>query len=153
MADIPAALLPTLPLGGDEIVRARQAAGWVYPTVAQIGAFATAALAAQVTTLSATVVSQAQQIAALQGKPDPCVALSGALPVATLQIGSVDVPVPVAGLLATDRVAVEALADLPAGLALGAVRPTAAGVLTVQVIATAAVSLKSAIPLAVTALR
>ena len=110
---------------------------------------------AQIAAANALIVALTQRVAALEGKPDPCVALSGSLPIATLQIGTLDVSVPVPGLLSTDRIAVEVLADLPAGLVLGAARPspTAAGVLLVQTIASVLLTGKPALPLAITALR
>ena len=96
-----------------------------------------------------------QRVAVLEGKPDPCVALSGSLPIATIQLGTADVAVPVPGLLSSDRIAYDLLAEVPAGLVLGAVRPSPAanGTLLVEATATVSLSGRTAIPIAVTALR
>ena len=112
-------------------------------------------LSAALASTTAAVVALTQRVALLEGKPGPCVALSGLLVPATLQVGTTDVQVAVPGLLPTDRIAVEVIADLPAGLTLGAMRPspTAPGILLVQAIATLAMVGKTSIPLAVTALR
>ncbi len=156
---LPAVVSPALPLTGAEIVRVRQNGTWVYATAAQIAALtpdsssAVSSLASQLAATNASLVAQAQQIAALQGKPDPCVALSGTIPVATVQVGTVTMAVPVAGLLATDRVAVEPAADLPAGLVLAWAHPASNGVLTVALTAGAIVAIKAPVALNVTALR
>lgn len=123
--------------------------GIALATAAQVYATPMAAISA----LSATVVSQAQQIATLQAKPDPCVALSGAIPVATVQVGTVTVAVSVPGLLAADRVSVEPAADLPAGLVLAWAHPASDGVLTVALTASVLVAVKAPAVLNVTALR
>ena len=171
---LPAALLPALPLVGNELVRVRQASGWVYATAAQIAALvaigplsdeigalqtglaalqSSVATLAQIASANAAIVTLAQRVAALEGKPDPCVALAGTLPLATVQIGTTILQVAVPGLLATDRVVVEPGADLPAGLGLAWAHPVAAGLLAVAVESLAVVTLKSSVPLAVTALR
>ena len=161
---LPATWLPGLPLSGDELVRVRQGSGWVYPKLSDIMALSPsmAAVNATITALTQRVAADeaasvllTQRVAVLEGKPDPCVALSGSLALATVQIGTVDVQVAVPGLLSTDRIAVEILADVPAGLNLGAMRPspTANGVLLVQTTATLSLSSKPALPLAITALR
>ena len=172
---LPAALLPGLPLGGDEIVRARQDGTWVYPTLAQILALvpigtlsdALSALTTRVAALeagstaplaqigaaNALIVALTQRVATLEGRPDPCVALSGSLPTGTLQLGTSTQTVAITGLLATDRVSVEPVGDLPAGLVLAWAHPSAAGLLTVAIDAVAVLTLKVPIQLAVTALR
>ncbi len=156
---LPAAILPALPLTGSELLRVHQGSGWFYATAAQIAALtpdssaAVSTLAAQLAATNASVVALAQRTAALEGKPDPCVALSGTIPVATVQIGTVTMAVPVAGLLATDRVSVEPSADLPAGLVLAWAHPSSNGVLTVALTAGAIVVIKAPVTLNVTALR
>ena len=114
-----------------------------------------AAMALTLASANAAIVALTQRVAALEGKPDPCVALSGALPLATLQIGTFDMQVPVPGLLSTDRIAVEVLAAEPPGLTLGAIRPspTANGVMLVQTTAATLFPKLAVLPLAVTALR
>ena len=112
-----------------------------------------AALTAGLASANAAIVLLAGRVAALEGKPDPCVALTGTLPIATLQIGTSTLAVPVPGLRATDRVGVEPVGDLPAGLVLAWAHPKADGMLAIAVDALAVLSLKTAVPLAVTALR
>ena len=138
-------------VGQQDFLQVLQGNGVVLATVAQLVSAPTAGLASA----DAAIVALTQRVAALEGKPDPCVSLSGVLPLATLQVGTADVAVAVPGLLSTDRVSVEVTADLPLGLTLGALRPspTTNGVLLVQMIVTVAVSLKTPVALAVTALR
>lgn len=120
------------------------------PQVVAIGGLAAGLAAAH-----ADIVALAQRVAALEGRPDPCVALSGSLALAALQVGTADIAVTVPGLLSTDRIAVEILADVPAGLAIGSMRPSPStnGILMVQTTATLSLTSKAALPLAVTALR
>ena len=138
-------------VGQQDFLQVLQGNGVVLATVAQLLAAATAGLASA----DAAIVALTQRVAALEGKPDPCVALTGSLPVATLQVGTTDIAVVVPGLLSSDRVSVQIMADLPLGSAIGAMRPspTVNGVLLVQMIVTVAVSLKTPVALAVTALR
>ena len=112
-------------------------------------------LAAALASANAAIVALTQRVAALEGKPDPCVALSGTLPIATMQIGTVDVHVAVPGLLSTDRIAVEIIADVPTGVQIGSMRPSPAanGDLIVQVTAVSLQPNRAALPLGVTALR
>lgn len=99
-----------------------------------------------------TVDALSARIAALEARTSN-VTFSGSLPIATLQVGTTTFAVPVAGLLATDRVSVQPAADLPAGMSLAWARPKAAGVLSVAVTALAVVAVKSPVALMVTALR
>lgn len=112
-----------------------------------------ASMSAALASANAAIVALTQRVAALEGKPDPCVALSGSLPLATLQLGTVAISMPVVGLLATDRIVVQPAYDLPAGLVLAWARPKADGLLIVALDAVAVPSVKASIPLMVTALR
>lgn len=152
---LPALWLPALPLTGDELVRVRQGGAWVYPRLADVVALSLAQFGPALASANAAIVALAQRVAALEGKPDPCVALTGTLPVATIQVGTAIVQVPVAGLLSTDRVAVAPAGDLPAGLSIAWAHPspTAPGVLVVGVSALVSMSGKPALTLNVTALR
>lgn len=136
-------------VGASDLLQVVQSGEIVLATVGQLVTIPMAQLAAT----TASLVALAARVAALEGRPDPCVALSGTIPIATLQIGSVILAVPVAGLLASDRVAVEPAADLPAGLVLAWAHPSAAGVLTVALTASLVVALKAPVALNVTALR
>ena len=181
--DLPKPLQPGLPLSGDEYVRVRQGSGWVYPKLSDIIALATGPLAKALAAMNAavnalagradtldgeaaaasaaisaandTAAALAKRVATLEARPSVLM-MSGSLPLSTLQVGSTDVQVAVAGLLRADRiVSVVPGASVPTGLSLGYARPlpSADSILLLQTTAGVSLSGKAALPLAVTVLR
>lgn len=111
------------------------------------------ALAAETAARQGADTGLTARTAALEARPEEVVPFAGSLTTGLLAIGTKAFTVPLAGILASDRVVVAPAGALPVGLSIAGFRVVGDGAVEVTLSAVLALTASKTIPLAITALR
>lgn len=143
--------LAPIDLDGSEQVRVLRGGRFYLATVDQVAARRESA---RVAAVEARLADAESRLAKLEGRPEEVVPFSGSITTGLLSVGTKAFTLTgLAGLKAGERVAVEPVGVLPAGLGIAGARVPADGTVEVTLAAVLALTASKTIPLTITALR
>lgn len=149
---------------GSEMIRVRKGNRWRWLPVAALVDYALtrqslrdaaqdAAFAAEMAGRGASDTAQAARLATLEARPEEVVPFSGSLVTGVLAVGTKPYTLTVPGIRANERLVVEPVAALPAGLSIAGARAPATETVEMTLSTLVAITASKTIALTITALR